>query len=1009
MKKRKFLAACLGMAMISGGYAQTTWTPFDNEPTDPMMGYNPAPQTWSFIKYGNTPVDLYTGTARVDIPIYIYSDNDFTLSIGAGYASNGFVPSRQTGILGLNWFLNCGGVITREINGLPDDMMITGAFRNGFMLNSDVSYEDDQLLNMNIGQEMQAPDFHYVIGDSGNCTETEPDVFHFSFMGHSGSFMLDGRRNVRVFDTEGDNGTYDIDLHITGNTSVSYIVITTGDGYEYTFGAKDADSKCLERSIKGNYTGLATLFRCSPQDQWPIVSWYLSKIKAPNGRQVTFDYFCPMSTVPTGIYPNANNAYIVTFSSGINSVSSQDGGNVVLHKYADIIQTTYLSGIKVDGGIDISLDYSPKECCEIIPSEQEYEQEWDTYTNTVQKLLKLDRISVRNAADTTRTIRQCDFYYRTKDNRTILDSLTLSGEGTYRMSYYEDKPYADILSTKVDFWNYYNGITGWLGATTVDAQTLNETIANNQNDPSFEYGVTGCLHRIDYPTKGFTEFEYESNTAYYAVLKVRNPILDRDTVSISLPPDGKYPVGDNPAFLARKNYYDFLFKDSNECGGVRIKRITDHDADNGIVVREFKYAENGHSSGTMLHFPRYYTFNSSGTNIVVPLIQSTTNTFDKSHIEYSCVTECRSDGSRIQYDFSCYSTDPDDYEGQCCKAAAAVGAPICDSVYITNVQRKPNSRHCRRGKLLSKTYFDSGNNIVKSERFVYADHNAGDKVNYVAFTVPAGYYYYSGKIFIGDNRLTDKITTVYEDGRTLTTSEHIDYNAIGQISCKSLADAAGSVTRSYIRYLHEGAAASDPVLTKHQLTYLAAVMYTIQRAGAQERAVAASRYGYSEVNGTLLKPNRIETAEISVPAAVSSDGVFSTELPYTTSLTFDSYDRLGNIRQTTDRSGTSTCYIWGYGGRYPLARLSNITLGGIRSRISNFGDGPFTAGLTDVWRKALMSLPAVATLYDYLPNIGLIRLTDFSGNELYYEYDVFGRLVETRDDNGIIERYEYHF
>ena len=36
---------------------------------------------------------------------------------------------------------------------------------------------------------------------------------------------------------------------------------------------------------------------------------------------------------------------------------------------------------------------------------------------------------------------------------------------------------------------------------------------------SWKYSIIGCLRRIEYPTGGFTEFEYEANRARYIVLK----------------------------------------------------------------------------------------------------------------------------------------------------------------------------------------------------------------------------------------------------------------------------------------------------------------------------------------------------------------------------------------------------------------------------------------------------------------------------------------------------------
>ncbi len=1011
MEKRFFLMLCLCATVCSTVYAQQSWSPYDNEPTDPMSGYNPAPQTWEFVKYGNTPVDLYTGTARVDIPIYLYSDRDFDLSVGIGYASNGLVPSRQTGILGLNWFLNCGGVITREINGLPDDVMSTGASRYGFMLGN-VSYDDNRLLDMEVGGEL-LDDFHYTV----NNTETEPDVFHFNFMGHSGSFMLDGHRNIQVFNTGGNNDTYSIDLHLSGSLDASYIVITTDDGYEYLFGTKEAHpnsySPYLEYSIKGNYSLASGLFMCSPLSESPIVSWYLAEVKAPNGRKITLEYLDTSNRYHQQSIsgPDKNNIYAVSFSDGDNMVGEDAyGGMRYISKYAHIVATTYLSSIEVEDGVRVSFEYSPKAAREVFTTSSDPTDHRSMYANTVQTLLKLDRITVKNAMDTTQLLRACDFYYRTKNNRTIMDSLALSGEGTYKMHYYENHAYPDILTTQVDFWNYYNGTVGWTGATAIEnSVTMDEVIVNDQNDPRFEYGVTGCLKRIEYPTKGFTDFEYEGNTAYLAVLKRRsnNSFLEPEPIE---PPTGQDTMHYEAPFLARLDHYSTLYPDSNECGGVRIKRITDHDADNGTVVREYRYVKDGHSSGIMLHFPRFYAYREGSLSTKIPLIQSTVNTFDRTHLEYSRVTELRSDGSSIQYDFSCYQTDPDNYEGQCHVAISVpMDNPICDTSYINNIQRKPNSRHYRRGRLLSKTYFDSQNNIVQREEFVYEDHNQAAAVDYVAFTIPAGYNYCSGKIYTGDNRLTDKIVTMYGEGQELSTSEHITYNAKGQVGCMSFVDSEGTVARRYVRYLYEGVSDSDPVVVRHLLSYPSHVVNTLQRNGGAEQLVSALRYDYAMyAGGNLLLPSRTETAEITVPVTVSSEDIFATDVTYATFVEYDAYDHEGNVRQTTDRSGVSTCYVWGYRGRYPLAKLFDITLTEMEA-VTGSMETPLNLGLSDALRNTLRSLPATVTLYDYKPHVGLTRMTDFSGNDFYFDYDAFGRLIEKRDRNGIIEQYQYHF
>lgn len=147
--------------------------------------YVPTPQTWAFMRYGNTPVDYYTGTARVDVPLCTYADNDFDLRLTAGYASTGFQPQRQTSILGLNWFLSCGGSITREIRGHADDMTYGCG---GFIVDSDIKVDDKALFELQEIALSESRDRFVARG-----VETESDVYHFNFMGHAGTFHFNGQ------------------------------------------------------------------------------------------------------------------------------------------------------------------------------------------------------------------------------------------------------------------------------------------------------------------------------------------------------------------------------------------------------------------------------------------------------------------------------------------------------------------------------------------------------------------------------------------------------------------------------------------------------------------------------------------------------------------------------------------------------------------------------------------------------------------------------------------------
>ena len=47
-----------------------------------------SPQAWAMNRYGNESIDLYTGTVGVSLPVYTYSDDDFTIPVSINYSSD---------------------------------------------------------------------------------------------------------------------------------------------------------------------------------------------------------------------------------------------------------------------------------------------------------------------------------------------------------------------------------------------------------------------------------------------------------------------------------------------------------------------------------------------------------------------------------------------------------------------------------------------------------------------------------------------------------------------------------------------------------------------------------------------------------------------------------------------------------------------------------------------------------------------------------------------------------
>ena len=81
----------------------------------------PSAQASEMTKYGKMDPQLYTGRLSLNVPVYLYRDADFSIPVSLSYNYNGFVVNKQPGVAGLGWKLECGGYITREVYGIPDE------------------------------------------------------------------------------------------------------------------------------------------------------------------------------------------------------------------------------------------------------------------------------------------------------------------------------------------------------------------------------------------------------------------------------------------------------------------------------------------------------------------------------------------------------------------------------------------------------------------------------------------------------------------------------------------------------------------------------------------------------------------------------------------------------------------------------------------------------------------------------------------------------------------------
>jgi len=110
------LISLLSLSLITKGQSL--------EPFNPYGIFSPNVEAWQMIRYGGLTPSLYTGAMSYSLPLYTYEDPDFTIPISIDYSFDGYRPDQHSGTIGYGWRLNCGGVITREIRGLPDEGVV---------------------------------------------------------------------------------------------------------------------------------------------------------------------------------------------------------------------------------------------------------------------------------------------------------------------------------------------------------------------------------------------------------------------------------------------------------------------------------------------------------------------------------------------------------------------------------------------------------------------------------------------------------------------------------------------------------------------------------------------------------------------------------------------------------------------------------------------------------------------------------------------------------------------
>ncbi|MGB3801845.1 MAG: hypothetical protein WA952_18650 [Lewinella sp.] len=209
----------------------------------------PAPNAAALGKYGDIPVSYFTGVPNVDIPITTVQEGPLSLPISLSYHASGVRVNEMASWVGIGWSLNAGGLITRTIQGLADEVgSSVGYYHTGSTLS--------------LGSPGSAGYAQTLASLAGGSRDGEPDLFSFNAAGLSGKFYIDKDKNIQLVPKQ------DLKIELQGGSSFDGFIITTTDGTRYIFGKVPGASTLVQEKSMTSGEGVST-----------TTSWYLMKIE----------------------------------------------------------------------------------------------------------------------------------------------------------------------------------------------------------------------------------------------------------------------------------------------------------------------------------------------------------------------------------------------------------------------------------------------------------------------------------------------------------------------------------------------------------------------------------------------------------------------------------------------------------------------------------------------------------------------------------------------------------
>ena len=486
-----------------------------------------SPDVASLEKYADIPVGHYTGIPNISVPICNLKSRSLSVPISLSYHYTGFKPNEIPGWVGLGWTLNAGGMITRTVQGLPDEL--PNGYHNNVNSIKDTYDHFNNLTEWNFLREVHE-----------GTKDSQPDMYSFNVGGYTGKFFLE------------KIGT-DYKAHLIPHQNIKIDVvdtlhhawkITTPDGNIYEFGGEVTDGQGVTTTLEE--VTVSASIPASGQGTIPVSqhnigahtsAWYLKSVTSPNGDdRIDFYYNAKVTNIELFSQTENYRFPLVRYVEGsevqceqqqlpyVNNVTTTIGGRLHLKEIVTSVghKVTFTEGLERDDFADESLA----------------EVKVYALNNQLVKRIKLSYNYLANGSYKRLLLSQVQ--------EVSPYANSTEAKGAYRFKYHLDGLGAiDPLFEKgIDYWGYYNGANNqYLIPSYINVdRNINFSGANRSINP--EKVKIGVMTEMSYPTGGKAHFTWEPHQ-YQSGGCNELGTLKRDSIVTQLAAFSAYDVNNN--------------------------------------------------------------------------------------------------------------------------------------------------------------------------------------------------------------------------------------------------------------------------------------------------------------------------------------------------------------------------------------------------------------------------------------------------------------------------------